>query len=179
MEKVLFILGELDDDDIDWMLETGQREEIPDGTVLIREGYPTDALYILLEGTLAISTSATGDRELAILSQGEVVGEMSFIDTRPPSATVTAKSRSVVLAIPRPALAAKLRQDLGFASRFYCALAIFLSERLRVTVRQLGNHDELSKPIDLPEDELAKTAKDNVSIARTRLDWLLRRLREH
>ena len=178
MKKVLFILGELDDDDIDWVIETAVRQDVVAGTVLIREGQPIDTLYILLEGTLSVSVAAMGDREIAQLSSGDVVGEMSFIDTRPPSATVTATQPSLVLSIPREQLATKLRQDVGFASRFYRSLAIFLSHRLRVTVNQLGygsnNQFEMT---DLSRDDLTRDAKDNVALAETRLDWLLRRLK--
>ena len=178
MKKVLYILGELDDDDIDWLLEIGGRRTIPAGTVLIDEGRAIDALYILLEGELSVSTAAIGDHEIACLSSGEVVGEMSFVDTRPPSATVTAKSNALVLAIPRNQLALKLRQDVGFASRFYRALAMFLSNRLRMTVNQLGYGAEAGGTADLPENELGQEAKDSVALAQTRLDWLMRRLRE-
>jgi CRP/FNR family transcriptional regulator, cyclic AMP receptor protein len=171
MEKVLFILGELDDDDIDWMLEVGKHQWIDTGFVLIRERQPIDALYILLEGELGVSTIAMGNQEIATLTSGEVVGEMSFIDTRPPSATVVAKRRSLVLSVPSELLAAKLRQDVGFASRFYRAVATFLSHRLRETVNHLGN-----LPPGLPEEELARDARDSVALAQTRLDWLLRRL---
>ena len=37
-----------------------------------------------------------------------------------------------MFSISREALAAKLKQDLGFASRFYRALAVFLAHRMRV-----------------------------------------------
>jgi len=178
MKKVLFILGELDDDDIDWIIETGSREEIAAGTVLIHEGQPINTLYILLEGTLGVSTLAMEGREIASLTSGEVVGEMSFIDTRLPSATVTAKERTLVLSVPRDQLATKLRQDVGFASRFYRALAVFLSNRLRLTVRQLGDSGSNNADDELPHDELGRDAKDNVALAKTRLDWLLRRLKE-
>jgi CRP-like cAMP-binding protein len=177
MKKVLFILGELVDDDIDWILEIGIRQEIAIGTVLIHQDQYINAVYILLEGGLSVTTTATGDRPIAILSTGEVVGEMSFVDTRPPSATVTATHDSVVLCIPRDQLATKLRQDVGFASRFYRALALFLSHRLRVTVNQIsiaaGGASE-----DLSDEQLAKEAKETVEIAKTRLDWLLRRLKD-
>ncbi len=178
MKKVLYILGELDDDDIDWLLQIGNRQTIPAGTVLIDEGKRIDALYILLDGELSVSTAATNDREIACLSNGEVVGEMSFIDTRPPSATVTAKSNALVLAIPRNELTSKLRQDTGFASRFYRALAIFLSNRLRATVNQLSYGTDETVTVDLPDAELGPEAKDSVALAQTRLDWLMRRLRE-
>ena len=176
MEKVLFILGELDDDDIDWILETGKRKELPIGTVLIQQGQPIDAVYILLEGELTVTTAAAQGREIAALSTGEVVGEMSFIDARPPSATVTAKTEALVLCLPRSQLAIKLKQDVGFASRLYRALAIFLSERLRLAVHLIGNSNP--SPLKMADSGLTQAAKDRAAIAQTRLDWMLRRLKE-
>ncbi|NJN88151.1 MAG: hypothetical protein HC881_19965 [Leptolyngbyaceae cyanobacterium SL_7_1] len=48
MQKVLFILRELEDSDVDWLIQTGQREQVPPGTVLIHEGQPVDTLYIFV-----------------------------------------------------------------------------------------------------------------------------------
>jgi CRP-like cAMP-binding protein len=172
MKKVLLILGELDDNDINWIVENSNRDEISEGTILIHEGQPISTLYILLEGELKVSTTALGDREIASLSSGEVVGEMSFVDTRPPSATVTAKQNSLVVTIPRDKLAAKLQQDLGFASRFYRALAMFLSNRLRMTVDQLSSGtDTHITATEVPEEEATR-------VAQSRLDSLLQRLKE-
>jgi len=181
MKTVLFLLGELDDDDIDWMLATGTRESIPTGTVLIEEGVPINNLFILLEGTLTVSTAATQGREIANLLSGDIVGEMSFIDTRPPSATVSAKGEALVLCISREKLADRLTLDIGFAARFYRALAICLSSRMRLTVNQLQNRDKPqsgSLNYELPVSELAKDALESVELAKTRLDWLLRRLKD-
>lgn len=177
MKKVLFILGELSDDDIDWMIETGNREEIPAGTVLIHEGKAVDTLYILLEGILTVSVAAVGDKEIARLSSGEVVGEMSFVDARPPSATVKALEEVLVLSIPRVELALKLQQDIGFASRFYRALAILLSNRLRGTVSQLGYSKDKSQNEDFERSQLDPAISDNVALAEVRFNWLLRRLK--
>ncbi|MBE9125644.1 MULTISPECIES: cyclic nucleotide-binding domain-containing protein [unclassified Coleofasciculus] len=177
MKKVFFLLGELDDDDIDWMVATGNREEVVAGTVLIQEGQPIDKLHILLEGTLSVSVSALQGKTIARLTSGAVVGEMSFADARPPSATVQAVEDSLVLSVPRIALEEKLKKDEGFASRFYRAIAIFLSTRLRGTVRYLGYaKGELLKEDTNPED-LAPEIIDNVPLAQARFDWLIRRLR--
>ncbi|MBM0743486.1 cyclic nucleotide-binding domain-containing protein [Phormidium sp. CLA17] len=181
MKTVLFLLGELDDDDIDWMLATGTREKIPAGTVLIKEGIPIDSLFILLEGILSVTTAVTQGCEIANLLSGDIVGEMSFIDTRPPSATVSAKEAALVLCIPREKLAERLKLDIGFAARFYHALAICLSSRMRFTVNQLKNRDQPQSSNlshDLPVGELTKDALENVELAKTRLDWLLRRLKD-
>lgn len=171
MKKVLFILGELSDEDIDWLIKAGVREEVAAGTVLIYEGKPVDALYILLDGTLVVTISALEGRQIARLSSGDVVGEMSFVDARPPSATVQTLEQSLVLAVPRTALTEKLQQDIGFASRFYRALAILLSSRLRGTVRQLSDDRRPS------EREVDLAASENVALAEARFDWLLRRLK--
>jgi hypothetical protein len=53
MKKVLFILGELDDDDIDWVLETAVRQEVVAGTVLIHEGSRSTPFIFCLKANLA------------------------------------------------------------------------------------------------------------------------------
>jgi bacteriocin-type transport-associated protein len=177
MRKVLFIFGELNDFDVDWMIGTGRKEQVAKGSLLIQEGKPVSALYIVLDGEFKVSVSRLQNAEIARLGAGEIVGEMSFVEARPPSATVTALESSVVLAIPRTKLAAKLKQDMAFAARFYRALAVFLSYRLRRTVSQLGygkprpHEEEETSP-----DELDANVLDNVHLAGARFDRMVKRL---
>lgn len=76
----------------------GQALPAADG-VLIEQGVPVDAVFILLEGKLAVSFKPKRDpeREIAGLNAGEIVEEMSFVDARPPSATVRAVEDSTGL----------------------------------------------------------------------------------
>ncbi len=180
MQQVLYILGELIDDDVDWILAVGQRQELPAGEVLIQEGMPADALFLVLEGSLGVSVAGV-NHELAQLVTGDIVGEMSFIDSRPPSATVKTLEPCLLLTLPRAELAERLKLDTAFASRFYKALAVLLSNRLRGTVRVMGKRG--SQPNDLEfhdqmqEEDLSQDMSDNVAIAKVRFDWLLRRLK--
>ena len=48
MRKVLFLFGQLNDDDVEWMLTAGARRFVPAGGVLIEQGVPVDAVFILL-----------------------------------------------------------------------------------------------------------------------------------
>ena len=59
---------------------------------LIEQGVPVDSVFILLDGRLAVWLRPRHgpEREIARLNAGEIVGEMSFVDARPPSATVRA-----------------------------------------------------------------------------------------
>lgn len=179
MRKVLYILGQLNDDDIEWMMDNGRYQTVPANTVLIQEGRPVSALFIALDGAFAITASALGGQEIARLGAGDIVGEMSFIDARPPSATVTAVSAASILAIDRGRLQARLNYDAGFAARFYRAIAVFLSERLRQTVGRLGYGagQELDESVEY-EDELDDSVLDNVHLAGARFERMLQRLKQ-
>jgi len=169
MNKVPSILSELNEEDINWLVEIGRNERVAAGTILIREGRVIDTLYILLEGILVVTISALAGQQIARLAVGEVVGEMSFIDARPPSATVQTLEDSLVLAIPRFVLAEKLQQDVAFAARFYRALAVLLSGRLRGTVRQLS---------DDKEDGLLQTGNQTtLDMSHKHLEQLVNRLK--
>ncbi|MGB3202915.1 MAG: cyclic nucleotide-binding domain-containing protein, partial [Nodosilinea sp.] len=176
MKRVVFILGVLEDDDVDWLIEAGQRQELQPGQVLIREGDPCEHIYLILDGGLEVTVAALSDQPIAHLATGEVVGEMSFVDSQPPSATVSALEPSIVLAISCPQLRQKLQQDIWFASRFYRALAILLSSRLRSTVKHLqGEH---WRPVASLNDAGLDEMNDMLSMGSIRFDWMLKRLRD-
>ena len=176
MRKVLFILGELSDMDVEWLTAHGRKEQVAAGATLIREGSPIDAMYIVLDGRFSVWIRNSERRELAQLGAGEVVGEMSFVDARPPSATVEALQPSVVLTVARGELQKKLKTDTAFAARFYRALAGFLSDRLRATVSRLGYGAANPTDEDEDEDELDPNLLDSVHLAGARFDRMLKRL---
>jgi CRP/FNR family transcriptional regulator, cyclic AMP receptor protein len=172
MRKVLYILGQLSDDDMDWISSVAVKKYLSPGEVLIRKGEPIDAIYIVLEGMLSVRIESDSPSEIARLGSGEIVGEMSFVDARPPLATVVALERSLVLSISRMRLTAKLDQDPTFTSHFYRALAIFLSYRLRDTVSMLGYGNQRQTAVD--EDELDESLLDVVHLAGSRFERLLK-----
>jgi len=174
MRKVLYLFGQLSDEDIEWITDHGEARQIPTGGVIIHQGVPVDALFILLRGRLSVSLPSLGDREIARLNAGEVVGEMSFVDARPPSATVTALEGSIVFAVPKAMLGSQLEKDLGFAARFYRALAIYLSTTVRERHRMLGYGDGVEVPEEDDPDELDPVVLDGVSLAGDRFDRLLK-----
>lgn len=128
MPKGLIILGDLQDQDLIWLATAGTVRKVDSGTVLITQGQPVDDLFFVTDGTVVVEICG---REVVTLGIGEILGEMSFVEKRPPGATVRAKTDCRVLAIPRTDLLAHFRQNQAFAARFYRALAVFLSDRLR------------------------------------------------
>jgi histidine ammonia-lyase len=172
MSKVPYILSHLTEDDVEWLLAAGEQREIPAGTMLIAEGQPADALFIVLDGILAVSIAALDGQEIDRIGAGDVVGEISFADARPPSASVTALDDVVVFALPREMLAAKVRLDTGFAARFYHALTIFLSDRLRLFRHQTTGGQPNGSVADEEPQFLT-----NVHLAGVRFERLLNRMR--
>lgn len=172
IQKVGYLFGELKDDDIDWMVATGELERIPRGTVLIEQGKPIDSFYILLEGKVSVYVAVGEDssKEVVELTSGEVFGEMSFIDKGLPSASVETVEPSIVLSVARHKLANRLSKDVGFASRFYRAISIFLSSRLRATVQ--GNSSEDNSSVKQKGYDL-----NNFTLAQAKYDWLVRRVK--
>jgi CRP-like cAMP-binding protein len=178
MRKVLYILGELSDLDIDWIINTGAKQSISRDTVLVRQGQPVDALLFVLKGGFKVTLPSKNDVEIARLGAGEIIGEVSFVDSKPASASVTALEDSVVFAVERQKLLDKLKQDMGFAARFYRAVAMFLSIRLRTTTGLLAyfGKSELTPEEKEEHDELDSGVLDNVSMAGSRFDRMLKRL---
>jgi bacteriocin-type transport-associated protein len=185
LRKVLFLFAELNDGDISWMVETGEQQHLAAGTVLIRQGEPTIALHLLLDGTLSVLIATTVkdkpvDREVAKLATGEMVGEISFIDAQTASATVQAHTPCFVLTLPRAALMAKLQQDGGFAARFYRSLALLLVDRLQDRLIRYNSDLTYAQDQSLDQDfddELDDRLLQSSALAGVRFDWLLKRLR--
>jgi CRP/FNR family cyclic AMP-dependent transcriptional regulator len=171
MRKIFYIMGILEDDDMEWLAIHGTAKFLAPDAVLIREGSPIDSVYIVLDGHVSVVSTRLG-REIASLSCGEMLGEISFVDSRPPSASVVAQRDTYVLEVPRVALATKLMEDAGFASRFYRAVATLLADRLRTTVSQLG-YDVPKKVTE--GDDLDDDWMENVSFAAARFDQLLKK----
>ena len=172
MRKVLYIFGLLSDADVAWIARTGIQRRLRDGEILIREGEQTDSLMFLLDGELLASNRVQG--QFARMSVGEIVGELSLVDSAPPSATITASGDGLALFLNKEALMQKLAADNGFGSRFYRALAVFLADRLRDARRTPGARSKGEATIE--DDELDVGILDRVSNAGDRFNQMLKTL---
>src|SRR5690349_15504606 len=73
---------------------------------IFREGDPGDGIYIVLEGSVQISSLVTQEerRVLNTIRAGDFFGEMAVLDGDPRSATATAAEETVTLFIAREKL---------------------------------------------------------------------------
>ena len=134
-----YILSALAKEDIAWLAEAGTKKTISKGTAILTEGTTSDFLYIVINGSFAIQIDALNNQTIAHTGPAEVLGEMSFVDNLPPSATVVADADCQVLVIPRKVLREKIETDDAFGKHFYRALAISMADRLRETLNPGGH----------------------------------------
>jgi len=80
------------------------------GDILFREGDPSDAMYVIKAGRIAITKSkGSGEIILAEKKTGEMLGEMAFFDDKPRSAGAKAIADTEVIALPFTALHAQFK----------------------------------------------------------------------
>ncbi|MBF0566019.1 MAG: cyclic nucleotide-binding domain-containing protein [Nitrospirae bacterium] len=137
MAKLVTILEVLSDEDIQWLLSAGVEERIEPDTVVIKAGEYISSIYIVLEGTLGIYLSQSEDKLINTVGAGEILGEMSYLEDNPTSATVISQEPAVLLNISRDALDNRIGEDPDFGRRLYKGIGIAVSQRLRQTLARV------------------------------------------
>jgi CRP/FNR family cyclic AMP-dependent transcriptional regulator len=177
VKRVLYLLSELTDEDAEWLVRVGEVRRIATGSVLIREGERLASVYVVIDGWLTVTVA--GGIKLARVGGGDILGELSLVDSRPASATVTADGRVALLEIPKAVLQERLDRDKGFASRIYRALSVFLADRMRSTIRSMGYVGDSTAILAEDRearDEIDGDLLDKVHLAGSRFDRIFRSL---
>ena len=166
MKKVLYLLGALDHEDIEWIIEEGSLRTIKRGETLIERGEPANDLYVVLSGAFAVLSGKKLQDEIAKVETGEVLGELSLIDARPPGVSVVARQDGEILCVSKRKIKARLKYRKGFAGRFYYSLCLFLSHRLR----------QANEEADM--DEIGENIMDQLHQAGSRFNQIVQEVRQ-
>jgi CRP-like cAMP-binding protein len=177
MRKSLIILGILNDGDLEWLIENGSGRRLQEGDYLLRQGLKVEAMYFLLEGRLGVELETPEAKQLAELESGEVVGEISLLDSRAATASVRALDESLVLEIKHDELKPKLEADVGFQARIYRSLGMFLAQRMRSTILTLGYGDDRTEEDEEEIDEIEPQLLDAVERAAKRFELMVSKVK--
>jgi SulP family sulfate permease len=114
-----------------------ERRSIPEGTVVIRQGEPSNDLFVLVYGRLKVeATTPEGTRmRLRSVSSGVIVGDIAMYLGGPRTADVVAETPCVVLRLSRSALERMEAQDPRLAVALHRRLAVTLAARVSDSVR--------------------------------------------
>lgn len=144
------------------------RSRFPAGALIMTASQPGEVAYVVLEGTLKVSTVLAAGQELtlALLGRGEVVGELALIDKAGRSADVVALEPATLLWFDRATFAG-LRRDIPALTENLLAL---LARRLRLNNAQLlamatlDVHGRVARQLLALADAHGEPAADGVRI---------------
>lgn len=120
------MFAELPDEDVDALARASRRVDLAPGEVLLEEGSPPDAMYVVTSGDLEVTRRATGTPLLLnVVTAGDLIGELGVAHGRPRSATVRARTAARVQRIGASALDRLLAHP-----RSARALLVSMSRRL-------------------------------------------------
>lgn len=147
--------------ELDAIAEIVGMRDLAAGKELFREGDAGDGLYLIVAGEVeVIKRGPRGDRSLARMGVGGVLGEMSLITSDVRSATGRAVADSRVLRLPAQRFRALLGDGSPAALKIAAAIAGVLARRLgamNIMVLELADKVDPagSKLPELKDTELA------------------------
>ena len=100
---------------------------------IFEEGQPGAALFLILDGKIAIEIFRETSTRLAVLERGAFFGEMALLDDTPRSANARALEPTRTLALYRNDLNGLMDRHARTACQIYRSLASMIGDRLRST----------------------------------------------
>jgi CRP-like cAMP-binding protein len=99
--------------------------EVDAGRLLCEEGKPGFEFFLILDGRAGVSRSG---RKVATLRRGQYFGELSLLDRKPRSATVTSETPMQLLVLDQRQFDGIMDQVPGLAHKLLTAMADRLRE---------------------------------------------------
>jgi CRP-like cAMP-binding protein len=133
------ILAELNDAQLEHLIDYMELQRVPQWSVVVRQGDPGDAMYLILEGELRARV-VIGDQEmiLSTFGPGEFFGDMSLFDHGPRSADVVANADCILIRIAATAFDRLTREAPSLATPFLQATSRTLAARIRADNKRLS-----------------------------------------
>jgi CRP-like cAMP-binding protein len=138
------LFADVDADALTELASNARVRSYPRRQIVFSRGDPSDTLIVVLSGRVQIIVRSVdgGELILAVLGEGDVLGEPSLADGGPRSADAQAAEETSLLIIPRDAVVALARQDAGVAMKMLAAVSD--------TLRRLTDLTEDLVFLDLP-----------------------------
>ncbi len=116
LKKVSF-LGSLRLEELDTLIGALEKRAFAKGEVIIKQGAPGDAFYIIGSGTVAIVRERLwGKKRVAVRSAGEFIGEMALVRHEPRNATAVGEEPGTVYRLSRETFEAILLKNPSIAA---------------------------------------------------------------
>jgi len=112
----------------------------PRGAILCREGEPGDQCFVIARGQVeVVKQTQEGERVLASLKAGTIVGQLALLDAAPRSATVRSSQEAVVLPLARDTFRGLLAQCDPMAFKLHERITVAGIRQLRIATAHLSS----------------------------------------
>jgi CRP-like cAMP-binding protein len=117
----------------------GRFVEIPEGSVVVREGRPCQSLGVVIDGRIALRLGLPGgeDRTILTVEAGDVFGWSAVLPPAISTSTGVAVAPSTAILFDGDELRAALALDCELAAAVYQRLLVSVARRLTATRIQL------------------------------------------
>lgn len=136
-KNILF--KEFSEEELERIVSISSLEKLATGDVIFEQGNPSDSFFLVKFGTVKITQeTASGDSiDVRMVETGGHFGEIPFFDLHKRFATAIAHDKCEIIKIEYGAIKGMLSHYPEMESKFFKAMASFLSNRLRMTATDL------------------------------------------
>lgn len=145
--KGIYLFRELSPKETDLVISISKEKKYKKDTIVFREGEKGEAFYVVVSGSVRISTMVpgVGEEALTVLRSGEYFGEMALIDDAPRSAGAIANEDSILISISKVDFQNLLAKNTDLAYKLLWVFTRTLCSRLRKTDEQLKSIFAIAK----------------------------------
>lgn len=119
------------------LLAASEERHLAPGDVIIRQGEPNAAMFLVLSGELGVHLDGFEGEPVAVIGHGETVGELSLLDGAPASANVVCRTACHLLAV---------KED-GFWHVTNASHAFAVNLLVKLAARLRANNDTVSRNV--------------------------------
>jgi len=127
------VFADLADEECDAVAAVFKPMRAAAGTTIFNQGDPGSGMLVVVSGnlTVRVKTPAGNEETVRKMGPGDVLGELSFFDAKPRSATVIAKDGAELFAFTREAMRTLRRGQPRVAAAIYRGILKDIAFRLR------------------------------------------------
>jgi CRP-like cAMP-binding protein/uncharacterized protein YhbP (UPF0306 family) len=130
---VFNIFHDLPPREVDEISVSMEPVSVAGGEVVVRQGDPADRFFVIVEGEVEVTREDNGTvNTVAYLGRGKFFGEMAVLMDIPRTATVTARTPTQLLAMPRGVFRSLVSQSLSTSMDFDAIVQQRLEELARL-----------------------------------------------
>lgn len=158
------------DEQVLGIAKRSQMLNLPAEEVVFREDQTLTYLYIVVDGGLRIQKSTPfGNLLLASMGEGQILGEMDYIDRLQASADAITKQNTQLVAIDRNGLAELMVQDKFLGIQLYWHFWKLLAERIRLANEQAQTF--FKRMLENPNEIISRKDSKTVAGELTHIDF--------